>query len=155
MKQLPRDPAEPIIRQQDLINLGRESAVITLSTMAVYAYSLARYGMGTRTSSNTFMTLTLAQLLHTLSCRSEQTSIYRPGERKSNPYLNLAITVSLLVQVLGLLLPQTRQLLRLTPITLVDTLAITAGAGLPLLFNDAWKHLPTVLEKREQTVHEK
>ncbi len=67
LRQPPRDPHVPIIRRQDFIRLARESAVIAAGTLGVYGLSAQRYGLGLKPSTNVFMTLTFAQLLHSLS----------------------------------------------------------------------------------------
>jgi len=107
--------------------------------LGVYGYSLLRYGPGQTPSTNAFMTLTLAQLLHAYRCRSETTSIFHPENRPPNPYLNTATGVSSALQVLAVAVPPLRNLLRLGPVGIVDVLAILAGAGLPLLANEAIK----------------
>jgi Ca2+-transporting ATPase len=140
LKQAPRDPRDPIIGRKDTLRLLRESSVITAGTIGVYAYSVARYGAGMRASTNTFMTLTVAQFLQSISCRSETTTILdrsRPGNR----YLGMAIAGSLGLQALTVLLPPLRALLRLSPVTLVDLLMIMAGSGAPFFINETTKTL--------------
>ncbi|MDD1648816.1 MAG: cation-transporting P-type ATPase [Methylococcaceae bacterium] len=140
LKQAPRDPRDPIIGRKDTLRLLRESSVITAGTIGVYAYSVARYGAGMQASTNTFMTLTVAQFLQSISCRSETTTILdrsRPGNR----YLGMAIAGSLGLQALTVLLPPLRALLRLSPVTLVDLLMIMAGSGAPFFINETTKTL--------------
>jgi len=101
---------------------------------------LARYGAGMQASTNTFMTLTVAQFLQSISCRSETTTILdrsRPGNR----YLGMAIAGSLGLQALTVLLPPLRGLLRLSPLALVDLLMIMAGSGAPFFINETAKTL--------------
>lgn len=140
LKQPPRDPRQPIISRADSLRLLRESAAITASGLGVFGLSLTRYGMGPQASTNLFMTLTLAQFLHSISCRSETTTVLdhrRPG----NPYLSLAIGGSLAVQVLAVFLPPLRRLLRLSPLGPADWLLILAGSAAPFLINEAAKGL--------------
>lgn len=140
LKRPPRDPKQPILRKQDLLRLLRESGLITGSTMAVYGYSALRYGSGLQTSTNTFMTLTLTQLLHAISCRSEETSVF-DRSRIANPHLPRAIAGSMAVQVLAAIAPPLRGLLRLSPIPPVDVAIILAGATMPFFLNEVAKHL--------------
>ncbi len=134
----PRDPDEPIIRQRDLVRLGRESGIITVGTLGSYAYGLSRYGSGREASTVAFLTLGVAQLLHALSCRSESTTVSDPG-RPTNRYLDLALWGSLGTQVLTVLIPGLRSLLGLTPIGLLDGLVAGACATLTLLINETGK----------------
>lgn len=139
LKRPPRDPKEPIVGIKDYTKLLRESSTITAGTLGVYGYSLLRYGMGQQASTNAFMSLTLGQLIHAYSCRSDSTSIFNSEKREQNPYLDTAVGVSVVLQVLAATLPSLRGLLRLSPIGPLDVLAILAGAGLPLVINESTK----------------
>ncbi|MCQ8128472.1 cation-translocating P-type ATPase [Methylomonas rivi] len=139
LKRPPRDPNQPIVSPKDYAKLLRESSVISAGALGVYGYSLLRYGMGPKASTNAFMSLTLGQLLQAYSCRSEQTSVFNPQNRESNRYLDNAIGFSVLLQILAVTVPALRGLLRLAPVGPVDLLAILAGAGLPLVVNESAK----------------
>jgi Ca2+-transporting ATPase len=140
LKQMPRDPKEPIIRRDDVLRLLKESSLITAATMGVYGYSVARYGAGPQAATNTFMTLTLAQLFHAVSCRSEETTVFH-RDRTSNPYLASALAASVALQALAVVAPPLRGLLRLSPLMLADLAVIAAGAGLPFLLNETTKQI--------------
>ncbi len=149
LQQPPRDPKQPIISRADTLRLLRESMVITAGTVGVFAYSHARYGAGLQTSTNTFMSLTIAQFLQAIGSRSETTTILdrsRPG----NPYLAWAIGGSLGLQALTMVFPPLRGLLRLAPVALPDLLMILAGAGLPFIVNENAKHLPIIRNQEPQ-----
>ncbi|WP_414578576.1 HAD-IC family P-type ATPase [Anabaena sp. CCY 9402-a] len=139
LSQPPRSPEEPIIKNSDFGRIAFESAVISASTLAAYGYSLVRYGMTPQASTIAFMSLTSAQLLHTISSRSETHSIFSKEKLPNNPYLNAAITGSFAIQVLAIAIPPLRSLLRITPINLVDGAVIGASAVLPLLLNEGTK----------------
>jgi Ca2+-transporting ATPase len=142
MKRPPRDPQAPIIAGADLRRLGIESVVITASAVAAYLLALRRYGPGPRATTNAFMSLSLAQLLHALSTRSERHSLYSRERLPRNRYLELALGTSLAAQVATVLLPPLRRLLGNTPLGLGDWLAVTVSAVVPLLINEATKPLP-------------
>jgi Ca2+-transporting ATPase len=158
MDKPPRDPNEPIIRKQDFKRLGLESAVITAGALGSYGYGLWRYGPGPQSGTMAFSTLTIAQILHALSCRSETHSIYDKTSLPPNRYLNLAIGGSLLAQVLASVIPGIRKFLGLTPIGLLDALVIGAGATIPLLINDATKkaqhHVQSKVNPNDDSLHE-
>ncbi|MGZ5030298.1 MAG: cation-translocating P-type ATPase, partial [Methylobacter sp.] len=139
LKRPPRDPNAAIVNRSDYSKLIRESSIITAGALGVYGYSRLRYGPGQHASTHAFMSLTMAQLLHAYRCRSEHTSIFDSKNRPSNRYLDSAIGLSVLMQVLAATLPSLRRLLRLCPIGAVDMIAILVGAGLPLLANEAIK----------------
>jgi len=135
----PRDPKEPIIGRQDFKRMGVESSVISLATLGVYGVGLARYGFGMKSSTLAFQSLTLAQLLHSLSCRSEKLSIYDKEKLPPNKYLNMALGGSLVLQLLTFIVPGLRSLLGIAPVNLFDAAAIGIGSILPLLVNEATK----------------
>ena len=130
---------EPIVRVQDLKRMGFESAVITAGAMGSYGYALARYGQGIQAGTVAFTTLTFGQLLHAISCRSDKHSLFSKDKLPPNRYLTVALTGSFAAQALAMTVPGLRSLLGTSPIGLVDGLAIAAGAGLPLLINEATK----------------
>ncbi len=143
MERSPREAQEPIVQRRDLKRMATESAVISTSTLAAFAYGRLRYGPGANANTMAFTTLSFAQLLHALSCRSDTHSIYDRGKLPSNKYLNLAMTGTLGLQFAAAVVPGLRKLLGTTPLGLLDGLIVAAGAGLPLLINEASKTRPT------------
>lgn len=122
-----------------MLRLLRESLIISAGSLGVYGYSLARYGIGPNASTNTFMTLVMSQMFHAISCRSERTTVLEP--RAGNRVLVSGVAASLALQVLAAFLPPLRTLLRLSPITPADWLAIAAGSTLPFVANETLKLL--------------
>ncbi|MDD2767717.1 MAG: HAD-IC family P-type ATPase [Methylococcus sp.] len=141
LKERPRDPKEKIFRREDMLRLLRQSLVVSAGTLGVYGYSMARYGLGPSASTNAFMTLTLGQMFHALSCRSEKTTVL--DSRDGNPVLLTSVAATLALQVFAAVFPPLRGLLRLTPISPADWAAIAAGAVLPFVANEAIKLLPS------------
>jgi Ca2+-transporting ATPase len=139
LKQPPRDPADPIIGKKDFKRLGLESSVITAGTLVSYGYGVMRYGIGPQANTHAFMTLTLAQLLHAISCRSETTTVFEAATRPGNKYLNLALGASFAAQLATIAIPGLRKFLNLAPVGPVDVAVIGAGAALPLLVNELTK----------------
>ncbi len=142
----PRSPEDPIIKTSDFKRIAFESGVISAGTLGAYGYGIMRYGIGPRAGTLAFMGLTSSQLLHALSCRSENTSIFDKGKLPPNRYLDLAIGGSMALQVLTLAIPGLRSLLGLSPINLVDALVVGGGATIPLLINEGTKSKQTQLQ---------
>jgi Ca2+-transporting ATPase len=139
LSQPPRNPDEPIIKNTDFARIAFESATLSVSTLAAYSYAIFRYGISPQASTIAFMSLTSGQLLHTISSRSEKHSIFTQEKLPNNPYLNAAITGSFAIQLLALIVPQLRSLLKITPLNIVDSLVIGSSALLPLLVNESTK----------------
>jgi len=139
----PRNPHEPIIKGADFKRLTLEASTLSAGALGAYFYGILRYGMGPQAGTLSFLSLTTSQLLHAISCRSETHSIFdRFGKRTPLPpnnYLNIALGGSLLLQVLTLAVPGLRNILRLTPIGILDGIVAGGSAILPLLINESTK----------------
>jgi Ca2+-transporting ATPase len=139
----PRDPKEPIIRSSDFGRILVESAALSASALAAYWYGISRYGFGPQASTIGFMSLTMAQLLHTFTCRSQTHTIFSKQKLPPNKYLNIAIGGSFILQILAATVPGLKGLLQISPINLVDTAVIGSSAVLPFLFNEGRKEVAT------------
>jgi Ca2+-transporting ATPase len=139
LTQPPRDPTQPIIQPSDFQRIVGESAVLSTSALAAYSYAIGNYGRGPRSSTIGFMSLTLAQLLHAISCRSKARCLFSPHPLPANRYLAIALSGSIMLQLLSALLPGLRQLLQIAPLSLRDAAVIGSSALVPLFINEAMK----------------
>jgi P-type Ca2+ transporter type 2C len=135
----PRHPDDPIIQTADLKRMAFESTILSAGALGAYSYGMVRYGMGPQARTMAFTSLTIGQLLHAISCRSETRSVLSAESLPPNQYLNLALLGSLTVQVLALVVPGLRSLLGIVPINLLDALVIGGSALFPLVINEASK----------------
>ncbi|MBZ0158466.1 MAG: cation-transporting P-type ATPase [Alphaproteobacteria bacterium] len=146
----PRDPSQPIIQTSDFKRIALESGVLSASTLGAYGYGLLRYGPGPRAGTLAFMSLTSCQLLHALSCRSEEPGVFIPGGKDSrshpslppNRYLNAALTGSFILQGLTLAVPGLRKLLGIGPIGVLDGIVAGGSALVSLTVNEMTKTRP-------------
>jgi Ca2+-transporting ATPase len=145
MQSPPRDPMEPIVRNDDFKRIAFEATTMAVSSLAAYGYGIMRYGMGAHAATIAFQSLTGSQILHALSCRSERRSLLGDGKSAPNKYLTGAVVGSLALQALSQFVPGLRGLLGIVPITVPDGLVIAATALLPLLVSEA--------SKKEGVVH--
>jgi Ca2+-transporting ATPase len=145
----PRNPQAPIFNAADFTRMTFESGVLTAGALSAYGYGMLRYGAGAGASTLAFHSLTTAQLLHAVSCRSERQSIFSAEKLPTNPYLNLALGGSLLMQAAAMFIPGVRSILGLAPVGLLDGLVIGATAFLPLLVNEATKTASEAGEKKK------
>jgi len=139
LQQPPRNPTEPILTSADFKRIAFESAILSAGALGAYGYGLVRYGMGARANTLAFTSLTVGQLLHTLSCRSHTHSLFSAPPLPANPYLTFAVSGSLALQLLAFVIPGLRRLLGLTPLTLLDSALVGASAILPLVVNESTK----------------
>jgi P-type Ca2+ transporter type 2C len=134
----PRERDEPLLSSRDFRSMTLESAVISGSALASYLWGLSRYGRGARAGSIAFQSLTMAQLLHAFTCRSETHSLFDRNQ-PPNPYLNLAIGGSLALQLGTIFVPFLRRFLGITPLSLFDLAVIGGSALLSLTANETFK----------------
>lgn len=139
LSQPPRDPDEPIITRAGLKRMTFESAMLTGGAMAAFGYGVSRYGLSPRSGTLMFSTLTIGQLIHAISCRSDKYSIFDKEKLPPNRHLTFALGASLALQVLAMGASPIRRFLGLTPINIIDGLVIGAGALIPLLINEKTK----------------
>ncbi len=137
----PRNPEEAIVKTSDFSNFVLESGTITISSLAAYGYGISQYGIGLQASTIAFMSLTIGQLLHALSCRSDKYTIFGINKLPQNQYLNIALIGSIGLQLLSIGVPQLRMLLSLTTISIADSIIISSSAFLPLIFNEIRKKI--------------
>ena len=125
--------------------MARESVLISAGSMAAYAYGISRYGLGAQAGSLAFQSLTIGQLLHAYSCRSEDKTAF--GQRKSNRALNLAVGGSLGLQLLTMVVPGLRSILGLGSFSLLDAAVAGVTALLPFVANESMKGMRLALAR--------
>jgi len=135
----PRDIHEQILQPASLKKMLRESAVISAGSLGAFGYGVLRYGRGPRANTLAFLSLTVGQLLHALSCRSSTKTIFDRDKLPRNRYLTGALVGSFALQGAAIAAPGMRRLLSISPLSPADGLVAAAGAVLPLLANEAIK----------------
>jgi Ca2+-transporting ATPase len=143
----PRSSEDQIIGGKDLKHMVIESGIIGVGTMAAYIYGLKRYGPGAAASTLAFNTLTLNELAHAYSSRSEHRHVFsRNSDLKRNPHLIKAIVGMAGLQAIVSILPGPRQILGTAPMGLIDLAVIAAGVLGPLVVNESMKPpMPTLI----------
>jgi Ca2+-transporting ATPase len=152
MRQTPRPADEAIITKEKLKKMALESAFITAGALGAYLFGRTRGG-DALANTMVFQSLTLAQLMHAIACRSTRYSLYHPSPQQvRNPWLELALAGTALLQLSTLLLPGMRRLLGTVPLSFLDAGVVVTGASVPLLINEGVKTLrlakPTDSEKQ-------
>jgi Ca2+-transporting ATPase len=135
LEQPPHDPAAPILGADDFRRTLREGAVMASAALMGYL-SVNGLAGGARASAVTFHGLTVGQLLHAISCRSETRGVSSEIRRRPNPRLYGGVALSLLFQGAAQFLPPAQRLLGLAPLGPGDLLRIGAIAIGSSLLND-------------------
>jgi Ca2+-transporting ATPase len=135
----PRDSNAPLISGADYRRMTLESGVITSAALAGYGFGFLRYGAGIKAGTLAFQTLSVAQLLHALSCRSKTKSIYAGNGLPRNRWLDVALSGSLALQALTVFVPGLRAMLGLAPLGLTDLLVVLGASAAGLFVNEGVK----------------
>ncbi len=117
----------------------REAAVLSAGSLGAYGYGIARYGQGPTAGTMAFLSLTVGQLLHALTCRSENRTIFTGERQAPNRYLTAAMLGTFALQGVAIAVPGLRRLLGIARLSLVDGLVAGGGAVLPLIVNEGIK----------------
>ncbi len=139
MSRDPRDPDEPIIGGEDLKRMIFESGTIGLGVMGAYYAGMRRYGIGPAAATLAFNTLTMSELAHAYSSRSEYRNVFGGVKLPPNKALLAAIGGMTALQALVTWAPAARRLLGTTPLGMIDLAIIAAGVLGPLIVNEATK----------------
>jgi Ca2+-transporting ATPase len=125
----PRAADEPLIDAAYYKRLALEAGIIGTSALGAHLYGLVRYGPGPQTRGVTFLSMASAQLLHSLSCRSDRFEYGGVRGLFENRTLVGALGASFALQALPFLLPPLRRLLGIAPLTLPDVGVAALAAG--------------------------
>ena len=113
--------------------------MISAGALGAYGYGVVRYGIGTQAGTCAFMSLTISQLLHAISCRSEDSLLLDWKKLPNNKFLSAALAGSFGLQFLAYSIPGLRGLLGLGSIGILDACWIGISATVPLLVNEITK----------------
>ncbi len=127
MNQPPRPKHEPLVDAAYYKRLALEAGIIGASTLAAHGYGLWRYGPGPATRGVTFLTMVSAQLLHTLTCRTDRFHTIPAAPIGENRALLGALGLSAALQALPFAVPAMRRLLGVRAPSSLD-LVVVAGA---------------------------
>jgi len=123
----PHDPKAPILGASDFRRILREGTIMGAAALAGY-FTLGGGAGGARASTVAFHGITCAQLLHSLSCRSELRGLGLEIGRAPNAMLFGGLGATLLLQLGVQIFPVTRRLLGLSPLGAGDLWRIGAIA---------------------------
>lgn len=131
MARSPRAPDEPIIAPAHARRMGLDSAMISGAALAAHFIGLSRHGPGPRTRGMTFLSLSLGQLLYTLTCQRSDVRKLRPDALLENRMLDRALLASAGLAVLPFLVPSLGRLLGITRLGPADTAVVLVAAMVP------------------------
>ncbi len=137
MQKAPSQNRGTILGTRDLKELAREGALLASGPLAAGLYGAARYGTGSPQSrTRAFGSLVTAQLLHAISCRSNQQGIFGPGRRAENLWLTRTLIASAAAQGAALLVPALRRLMGIAALDPAGLMIGAAAGVVPFLIRE-------------------
>ncbi len=137
MNQPPRPRNEPLVDNSYYKRLAAEAGIIGASTLAAHGYGLLRYGPGPVTRGVTFLAMVSAQLMHTLTCRTDRFHTMAAAPLGENRTLVGALGLSAALQVVPFVVPPMRRLLGIGPLGPLD-MVVAGGACLTSFALNQW-----------------
>ncbi|MFW5901579.1 MAG: cation transporting ATPase C-terminal domain-containing protein, partial [Thermodesulfobacteriota bacterium] len=119
--------------------------VMTGTAMGAYGYGLLRYGMNGPASAIAFHSLTLGQLLHAFSCRTDSRTVFGASNGAKNKWLNRAVYSSIGLHLGTMFVPGLRGFLGLAGLSVTDTAVVFGSALLSFFGNEAIKGIAPAL----------
>ena len=146
MQQKPRSAKESLFTKGFTIRLCWQGAMVGILTLAAYAIGL--YGFDNMHAANTmaFATLTFSQLFHAFDVRSEDQSIFKLGIT-TNPAMNKAFLVGLLLQLIVLLVPPVMIIFEVVYLNAWEYVAVLCLSLVPVLISEIEKAVRKVAKK--------
>jgi Cation transport ATPase len=146
MGEAPRNPEEPIINRDMIVNIVVQSLVMTAAVLGAYYFGWHFYNLETgRTYA--FVALTTCELLRAYTCRSERYTLAKIGFF-SNPTMNLATVVSFSLLAVVILVPGLRTVFNVVRFNWEDWDFVILVALLPVLFGELTKVIKNRVERK-------
>ena len=144
MERRPRDAGESLFTRGFTLRLCWQGAMVGLLTLAAYflgEYVLSDPGEAYQAANTmAFATLTLCQLFHAFDVRSEEHSLFHIGIL-SNPAMNKAFLVGLLMQLAVLCLPPLQRIFQTVDLNPVEWTVVLVLAVTPVVVCEIGKRL--------------
>lgn len=156
MQRPPRPPSAPLLSRNLsvlIVAQGIMLAVCTLTAFRVggYWYGFAGEGL-LHAETLAFMTLAMAQLVHTFNVRSRTKTMFS-AHLFTNGWLWGSVVLGTLLQLLTVTVPALRRVLQSTPLTIADGWLIAACSLAPVVVVEAGKALYRMGRDRRAPTH--
>lgn len=147
MDEPPRKQGSQIVNKEILFNILIVAIVMATGTLLMYRY--ASNGSTAYAQTMVFTTLAMFQVFNALNCRSRTRSLFNMGFFK-NPYLLIAIAVSILLQIGAVYLPFMQNALGTASLEPMDWFYIFAVSSSILVVDEIRKLIQRQIEKKKR-----
>jgi Ca2+-transporting ATPase len=141
MKQMPRNPSEPIISKRKWLTICVYAFAISLSVLSVFIFAHYKMNYSSQICNNiAFFSLAFAQLLHPFNLVSVKESFFK-NEVTQNKFVWFAIVFCIIILFLGYFVFPFNQILSLQPLNMYAWLLIFVGSILHLFLIQVLKRI--------------
>ncbi|KAK0087847.1 hypothetical protein PV325_013937 [Microctonus aethiopoides] len=147
LKQKPRDTKEPMITRSLIINVLLSAVIIILGTLWVYNREMTDRGITARDTTMTFTCFVFFDMFNALSCRSQTKSIFSIGLLSNRMFL-VAVTLSVVGQMLVIYFPPLQKVFQTEALTFKDLLFLTGLTSSVFIISEIKKLFERQWERR-------
>ncbi|XP_046741322.1 calcium-transporting ATPase type 2C member 1 [Diprion similis] len=147
LKQKPRDTKEPMINRSLIVNVLLSALIIILGTLWVYNREMVSGGITARDTTMTFTCFVFFDMFNALSCRSQTKSIFTIGLFSNRMFL-LAVSLSVIGQMLVIYFPPLQQVFQTEALTLKDILFLVTLTSSVFIISEIKKLIERQLDRR-------
>ncbi|XP_031843199.1 secretory pathway calcium atpase [Nomia melanderi] len=146
LKQKPRNTKEPMITRHLIINVLLSATIIILGTLWVYNREMIN-GNTARDTTMTFTCFVFFDMFNALSCRSQTKSIFTIGLWSNKMFL-VAVTLSVIGQMLVIYFPPLQRVFQTEALTAKDILFLVALTSSVFVISEIKKFIERQLYRR-------
>nr|CAD7409274.1 unnamed protein product [Timema cristinae] len=149
IKQKPRNVKEPMITRSLIINVLLSAWIIICGTLWVFKKEMSDNIITPRDTTMTFTCFVFFDMFNALSCRSQTKSIFSIGLLSNRMFL-LAVTLSVVGQLLVIYFPPLQMVFQTEALTLGDIVFLTSLTSTVFIFSELKKLVERQIEKRQK-----
>ncbi|XP_078042473.1 secretory pathway calcium atpase [Augochlora pura] len=146
LKQKPRNTKEPMITRHLIINVLLSATIIILGTLWVYNREMVN-GNTARDTTMTFTCFVFFDMFNALSCRSQTKSIFTIGLWSNKMFL-VAVTLSVIGQMLVIYFPPLQRVFQTEALTIKDILFLVLLTSSVFVISEIKKFIERQLYRR-------
>ncbi|KAG5890132.1 hypothetical protein JTB14_027799 [Gonioctena quinquepunctata] len=147
VKQKARDTKEPMITKKLILNVLLSATFIIAGTLWVFQKELSSEGITARDTTMTFTCFVFFDMWNALSCRSQTKSVFTIGLFANKMFL-IAVTLSILGQMLVVYVPPLQSIFQTEALTAWDIAFLTVLTSSVWIFSEIKKCVERYLESR-------
>lgn len=147
LKQKPRNTKEPMITRHLIVNVLLSALIIILGTLWVYNREMTTERTTARDTTMTFTCFVFFDMFNALSCRSQTKSIFTIGLWSNKMFL-VAVTLSVIGQMLVIYFPPLQRVFQTEALTALDILFLVGLTSSVFVISEIKKFVERQLYRR-------